>query len=99
MPTLSPIIIKIYVQMLDRHQYSEVQQTAESILRNYPNESDVRLLLAKAYVAQRNYQAALEQAEYLLKQDSNNKDAYQIKGCYSGHDCSIARVHRKTNAA
>lgn len=78
-PTLSPDYYQNLRQMLDRHQYSEVQQTAESILRNYPNESDVRLLLAKAYVAQRNYQAALEQAEYLLKQDSNNKDAYQIK--------------------
>jgi tetratricopeptide (TPR) repeat protein len=58
-----------------RGQYAETAQLAEKHLRKFPNDAPVRVMLARAELAQGKFQQAIDALQKTLASDSKNIDA------------------------
>jgi len=58
-----------------RGDYVRVAQLAEKHLRKYPNDAPMRVMLARAELAQRKFQPAVTELERVLVSDPHNVDA------------------------
>ena len=58
-----------------RGDYVRAAQLAEKHLRKYPNDAPVRVMLARAELAQRKFQPAVRDLERVLVSDPHNVDA------------------------
>src|SRR5580700_9718267 len=81
---LDPRFVDAYYQLaeasLAQHDWELAYASLEKAIELDPSRLDTRLDRGRLYLAARQFDKSVEEANFILKQDSNNAGAYQLLG-------------------